>query len=569
MTSSDQRSADQHDADRAHSSGGTSSGAPVHAHDGASTADQPSTPARPAITRHADVAIIGGSAAGLAAALQLSRQRRSVIVVDSGEPRNAPSAAMHSYLGHEGRSPAEFLQIARAEVRSYGAEILAGRALDVVREAEGFRVQLTGGVVLRARRVVAATGLSDELPEIPGLAEHWGASVIHCPFCHGYEARDGCIVALVTSPAGLHPLPLLRQLTERLTVVVHGGVPADDPQLATLRAVGVRVIVGPVERILDDDAGELCALRMADGAEVPADTILVGTRLHARVAPFASLGLTAGEHPSGVASYIEADAFTGATAVPGVYAAGTLAEPMLQVLPTAAAGARVGAMVSFDLAQEDLAAAARPVAHAADWDGRYSGDPQWSGNPNGSLVAEVAGLTPGTALDIGAGEGGDALWLAEQGWRVTASDISARALDRVRAEAQRRSASVETLQADANAAAPFAGARYDLVTAAYASIPRTPDARGLANFLDAVAPGGRLLIINHDVSDMREMLSTADPESTRPFDHEAFVGTDDFVEALSASPGWEIEVNERRERPAGAVSTHHVHDVVLRARRVG
>lgn len=556
MTSSNEQFADQHNTDEAHIHGDTSNG------------DHHSPPAHPAITRHVDVAIIGGSGAGLAAALQLSRQRRSVIVVDSAEPRNAPAAAMHSYLGHEGRSPAEFLDIARAEVRSYGAEVLTGLVVGVDRDAEGFRVELNGGLVIRARRVVAATGLTDELPDVPGLAEHWGTSVIHCPFCHGYEARDGRIVALVTSPAGLHPLPLLRQLTEQLTVVIHAGDLADDPQLAILRDAGVEVIVSPVERILNDEEGRLRALQLADGAEVPVDTILIGTRLHARVEPFSDLGLAASEHPSGVASYVEADAITGATAVPGLYAAGTLAEPMLQVLPTAAAGTRVGAMVSFDLAREDLESAARPLAHAADWESRYSGDLQWSGNPNGSIVAEVAALTPGTALDIGAGEGGDALWLAEQGWQVTASDISAHALDRVKAEAQRRSTSVETLQADANAADPFAGARYDLVTAAYASIPRTPDARGLANFLDAVAPGGQLLIVNHDVADMREILSTEDPQSTRPFDHEAFVATEDFVAALSASPEWEIEVNERRERPAGAISAHHVHDVVLRARRV-
>ncbi|WBL19811.1 bifunctional NAD(P)/FAD-dependent oxidoreductase/class I SAM-dependent methyltransferase [Citricoccus sp. NR2] len=528
--------------------------------------DQHATP--PVLTRHADVAIIGGSAAGLAAALQLSRQRRSVIVVDAGQPRNAPAAAMHSYLGHEGRSPREFLSIAREEVRSYGAEILTGRAVNVTRDNEGFRIELTGGHLLRARRVIAATGLTDELPDIPGLAEHWGTSVIHCPFCHGYEAREQRIVALVTSPAGLHAVPLLRQLTEQLTVVVHTGVPADDPQLATLTAAGVRVVVAPVERILDDEAGQLRALRLTDGVEVLADTILVGTRLHAQVAPFAGLGLTASDHPTGVASYVEADPMTGATEVPGIYAAGTLAEPMLQVLPTAAAGSRVGAMVSFDLAQEDLAAAARPVAHGADWEGRYSGERQWSGNPNGSLVAEAQHLTPGTALDIGAGEGGDALWLAEHGWQVTANDISANALDRIRAESQRRSLPVETLQADANAANPFAGNRYDLVTAAYASIPRTPDARAIANLLGAVAPGGRLLIINHDAADLRDVQAHADPETTRAFDHEAFVSTEDIAEALSAAPEWEIEVNERRERPAGAVSTHHVHDVVLRARRV-
>lgn len=519
------------------------------------------------IERHADVAVVGGSAAGLAAALQLSRQRRSVIVIDSGEPRNAPASEMHSYLGHEGRSPAEFLRIAREEVRTYGTEVITGRATAVTREEGGFRVELTGGHAVHARRLVVATGQSDELPAIPGLAEHWGGAVIHCPFCHGYEARDHRIVSVVTSPMGLHQVPVLRQLTAALTVLVHAGVPADDPQLQTFRDAGIEVIVAPAERVMSDEAGELRGVRLADGTDIPADTLLVGTRLHARVAPFAGVGLTAVDHPSGVATHVEADPMMGTTAVPGVYAVGTVAEPMLQVLPTAAAGTRVGGVIGFDLAQEDMAAAARPSAHAADWDGRYSGEPQWSGNPNGSVVAEVRGLTPGSALDVGAGEGGDALWLAEQGWTVTASDISTRALDRVAAVARDRGVEVDLLHADVNASAPFRGERQDLVTAAYASFPRTPDGRGVATVLDAVAPGGSLVVINHDPEDMREAMSQSDPESSRPFDHEAFVQTDDLVAAIAERPDWVVEVHERRQRPAGAVSTHHVHDVVLRARR--
>lgn len=521
----------------------------------------------PVIERQVDVAVVGGSAAGLAAALQLSRQRRSVLVVDSGEPRNAPAAHMHSYLGHEGRPPADFLRIAREEVRSYGAEVLTGRVLDVTREEDGFRLGLTGGHVVHARRVVAATGLTDQLPDVPGLADLWGGAVIHCPFCHGYEARDGRIIALVTSPIGLHPLPLLRQLTPELTVLVHAGVDADDPQLQALRAAGVTVVVQSAEAVVSDATGGLRGIRLADGSEIAADTILVGTRMRGRVAPFAGVGLEAADHPSGVATHVVADPMTGATHVPGLYAAGTLAEPMLQVLPTAAAGSRVGAMVSFDLAQQDLERAARPSAHAADWDGRYSGDLQWSGNPNGSLVAEVTGMTPRTVLDVGAGEGGDAIWLAEQGWQVTANDISALALDRVRVAAAARGLEVGLVQADANAAAPFGTERYDLVTAAYASIPRTPDARGIANLLGAVAPGGTLLVIAHDQHDMGA--AATDPEQTRPFDHEAYVDTDAIAAALTGAPGWALEVHERRERPAGAVSTHHVHDVVLRARRVG
>lgn len=521
----------------------------------------------PVIERHADVAVVGGSAAGLAAALQLSRQRRSVIVIDSGEPRNAPSSEMHSYLGHEGRSPADFLRIAREEVRSYGTEVLTGRVTDVVAEDGGFLLTMSGGRTVRARRVIAATGQRDELPDVPGLADHWGGAVIHCPFCHGYEARDRRIVALVTSPMGLHPVPMLRQLTQHLTVLVHGGVPADDPQLRIVRDAGVEVIVTRAERILSAEAGVLRGVLLADGTELRADTILVGPRMHARVAPFAGLGLTATDHPSGIASHVEADPMTGATSVPGLHAVGTLAEPMLQVLPTAAAGSRVGGLVSAALAQEDMAAAARPSAHAADWDRRYGGDRQWSGNPNGSLVAEAAGLRPGTALDVGAGEGGDAVWLAEHGWQVTASDISERALVRVGTAAGERGLRIRLQQADANAGDPFGGKQHDLVTAAYASIPRTPDGRGTRNLLDAVAPGGSLVVINHDPADTSEATADGDPEQGRAFDHEAFVQTEDLVAAIAERPDWAVEVHERRTRPAGAVSSHHVHDIVLRARR--
>lgn len=533
-----------------------------------STQGHASSRSAPVIERQVDVAVVGGSAAGLAAALQLSRQRRSVIVVDSGEPRNAPADHMHSYLGHEGRSPADFLRIAREEVRSYGAEVLTGRATAVTREEGGFRIELSGGHVVHARRVVAATGLTDELPDVTGLAEHWGGAVIHCPFCHGYESRDRRIVSMVTSATGLHPLPLLRQLTADLTVLVHDGVVADAPELQQLREAGVRVVVARAERVISDDSGALIGIRLEDGTVVEADTLHVMTRLHARVAPFAGVGLMACEHPSGVATYVEADGMTGETAVPGVYAAGTLAEPMLQVLPTAAAGSRVGSMVGFDLAREDMEAAARPLAHAADWDGRYSSrDLQWSGNPNGSLVAEATGLAPGSALDVGAGEGGDALWLAEQGWRVTANDISTLALERVGAAARDRGLDIVLVQADVNAAAPFGSAQHDLVTAAYASVPRTPDGRGVAHVLDAVAPGGHLVVVNHDTHDMDETATHGDADRTRPFDHHAFVDTDDLVAAIAERPGWVVEVHERRERPAGAVSAHHVHDVVLRARR--
>jgi SAM-dependent methyltransferase len=262
---------------------------------------------------------------------------------------------------------------------------------------------------------------------------------------------------------------------------------------------------------------------------------------------------------------LETDA-TGETAVAGLYAAGNVTDPSQQVLHAAANGGRAGAMIGFSLAHEDVRAAARPSANEADWDHRYEGGQMWSGNPNGTLVNEVSGLKPGRALDVGAGEGGDSFWLATHGWNVTASDISQRALDRVKAEAERRRLPIEAQRVDVNALDPFAPAAFDLVSAHYASVPRTADGRGIRNVLDAVAAGGTLLIVGHDLEAMRTPVSaTAD---NRPVDPDAYVRVADFAAALLDAPAWEVQVYDKRPRPPGAASaSHHVDDVVLRARR--
>jgi thioredoxin reductase/SAM-dependent methyltransferase len=524
------------------------------------------------VERHCDVAVVGGSAAGLAAALQLGRQRRSVIVVDDGKPRNAPAARMHGYLGREGSSPLELAAAGREEVRSYGGEILSGRVSAVTRtDCTHFRVELVGGHVVVARRVLAATGLVDVLPEIDGLVEGWGRDVIHCPFCHGYEFRDRRIVQIVTHPLGLHTAGLFRQLTSRLTVVLHGQVDVQDTELDTLRAGGVEVRGGPVHRIMRDHDGHMAAVELCDGERIGTDVAVVGPSFRARIEPFLPLGLHTVGHPSGLGDFVETDA-NGATGVPGLYAAGNVTDPSHQVLQAAAGGSRVGAMLSFTLADDDLRAAARPSANEADWDHRYGDELMWSGNPNGTLVNEIGGMAPGRALDVGAGEGGDALWLAQRGWQVTASDVSQRALERIDAEARHRGLAIECHHADANALDAFDAfdafetAAFDLVSAQYASIPRTPDGSGIHNLLNAVAPGGTLLIVGHDLDAMRTAVDA--PTLNHAFDPDAYVRTDDFAFALTDSSKWDIEVNEKRVRPPGAASaSHHIEDVVLRARR--
>jgi SAM-dependent methyltransferase len=239
-----------------------------------------------------------------------------------------------------------------------------------------------------------------------------------------------------------------------------------------------------------------------------------------------------------------------------------------ELAPFAVGGSGETVATADSIVREDGLGPARPSANEADWEHRYGDEQMWSGNPNGSLVAEVGGMAPGRALDVGAGEGADALWLAEQGWRVTAADISARALARGRTEAERRGLLVEWRQADANAPGAFERQAFDLVCAQYASLPRTPDGRGVANILGAVAPGGTLLIVSHDIEPMRAAVD--DPELGRPFDPDAYVRVEDFVAAVRGVEGWEVELHERRARPPGAATAaHHVDDVVLRARLAG
>ena len=246
-----------------------------------------------------------------------------------------------------------------------------------------------------ARRVLAATGMVDELPEIDGVAEHWGGDVIHCPFCHGYEVRDQRVVQIVTHPAGLHPAALFRQLTAQLTIVLHDGrrrrsTPSSMPSArpASTSSTSGSGASSPAT------TGTSSPSSSATADRIDADAVVVGARFRVRAEPFASLGLATAPHPSGLGDVVEVDA-TGETSVPGLYAAGNVADPSQQVLQAAANGSRVGGMISFSLAHEDIAAAARPSGNETDWDHRYSGDQLWSGNPNGTLVRRSTGSRPG------------------------------------------------------------------------------------------------------------------------------------------------------------------------------
>ena len=312
------------------------------------------TPTSP--PRDVDVAVVGGGPAGLAAALALGRQRRSVVVVDAGEPRNAPAHAVQAFLTRDGTPPAQLRGLARREVERYGVQLLDEVVTTVHRGTDDhLDVELADGGRIAARALVVTTGLVDELPDVPGLAALWGGDVVHCPYCHGWEVRDRTIGVLHTSPVSLHQAALFRQLSDDVVLLAHTGPTPDPDALAGLRARGVRVVDGEVTA-LETTAGRLDGVRLADGQQVPLGALVVATRMRARAGLLAGLGLQAQPHPSGMGDHVPSDP-TGRTALPGVWVAGNVTDPSLQVIGAAAHGNLVGAMVNADLVVQDTAAA--------------------------------------------------------------------------------------------------------------------------------------------------------------------------------------------------------------------
>ncbi|WP_329059650.1 NAD(P)/FAD-dependent oxidoreductase [Streptomyces sp. NBC_00117] len=305
-----------------------------------------------------DVVVIGGGAAGLSGALALGRARRSVLVIDAGEPRNAPADGVHNYLGREGTPPGELLATGRGEVRRYGGEIVAGRVATAERDGDGFRIVLDDGGEVRAARLLLTTGLVDELPDVPGLAALWGSDVLHCPYCHGWEVRDQTVGVLGTGPAAVHQALMWRQWTKSVTLFLHTAPEPGYEEYEQLAARGISVVDGTVSA-LESENGRLAGARLERGTLVPVQVLVLAPRFTARAGFLGSLGLEASAQEMNgmvIGTRIPADP-TGRTAVPGVWAAGNVTELTEQVIGSAAAGLRAAAAINADLTAEETRAA--------------------------------------------------------------------------------------------------------------------------------------------------------------------------------------------------------------------
>lgn len=299
-----------------------------------------------------DVVVIGGGAAGLSAALVLSRARRKVLVVDSGTPRNAPAAHLHGFLSRDGLAPGELLALGRDEVTGYGGEILDGTVTELVPAGRsGFWVLLSNGQRVSARRLLVATGLRDELPDIPGLRDRWARDVLHCPYCHGYEVRDQQLGVLGGSPDAAHYAQIVRQWAADVVFFVSTGTltVVERSQLVA-RAIGI--VEGTVKQVLVED-DSLRGVEMDDGRTIPRGALFVPPRFVPHNDLLVGIGCDLDE-----GGWVTAET-SGHTTVRGLWVAGNLANPRAQIISAAGEGSAAAMAINADLVDEDVRNAVR------------------------------------------------------------------------------------------------------------------------------------------------------------------------------------------------------------------
>lgn len=305
--------------------------------------------------RSCDVAVIGAGPAGMNAALVLARACRSIALIDSGNPRNAAATHVHGFLSREDVTPQQLLDAGRSQLESYGVTPRLGQVTHIARLGQGthlarqglgFAVAFADGTSLRARRILVATGIQDELPAIPGVAERWAADVLHCPHCFGYELRDQPLGVLGTAASSVQQALLVRQWSSKVIYFPHTQALTAE-QRHQLAVRDITLAEGVIHQI-SPRPGPL-RVELADGTSIERSAVFLRPRMIPRDGLLTALGAVRGE-----SGFVAVDP-SGRTAVTGVWAAGNVVDPRAQVITAAGMGSAAAIALHQDLIEEDLA----------------------------------------------------------------------------------------------------------------------------------------------------------------------------------------------------------------------
>lgn len=293
-----------------------------------------------------DVIIIGGSYAGLSAAMALGRSLKHTLVIDEGKPCNASTPHSHNFLTHDGRTPAEISKLAREQVARYDrVQFLQDKAISGKKTEAGFEVRTQSGQTFVGQKLVIATGIKDLLPEIQGYAECWGISAIHCPYCHGYEYRGKATGILANGEMAFHVASLVRNLTDSLSIFTQGPAEFTHIQLEKLERNGIHIVEQEITQLLHEK-GYLHTLLLKDGSATPLQALYTKPPFVQQTDIPLSLGCAFTEQ-----GYIQVDHFQ-KTTVPGVFACGDNSSMMRSVANAVSTGNFVGAVLNKELTEE-------------------------------------------------------------------------------------------------------------------------------------------------------------------------------------------------------------------------
>ena len=298
-----------------------------------------------------DVAVIGGGPAGLSAGVALGRALRSVLVIDAGEQRNLRAEGIHGFLSREGMRPEELVAAGRRELAQYGGNFERGLVTAAWRDGEAFVLALADGSTRSARRLLIATGITDGLPDLPGLRERWGRDVLYCPYCHGWEIRNQRIGVLAAGAASVPEALTFRQWSPHVTLFLNGALEPGPEDWEQLRARGIRVVGDPI-RELDVRGDRLAGVTLDDGRHFPLDVLAVSPVTTSKANMLQRLGLEPCGLAEGEGSSLQADE-SGLTRCAGVWAAGNATDVSAQVMTAAAAGLRAASAINADLVLAD------------------------------------------------------------------------------------------------------------------------------------------------------------------------------------------------------------------------